>query len=242
MKISGTRPASPVGRINTGRGGKQGAASVSAPREISDTTSIMGIPEAELTPKVRAAIMTLMEEVGRLRQEVENAQRRLEELENYADQDPLIPVFNRRAFVRELSRIKSFSERYNATASLVYIDLNDFKQINDRYGHAGGDAALAHVAGVLRANIRESDIIGRLGGDEFGVILVHADENVARDKAQSLVTALEKTPFEWEGAKIPIRAAHGVYTIKPGVEIATALDEADKAMYARKAQMRGKQD
>ena len=92
----------------------------------------MGIPEAEFTPKVRAAIMALMEEVDRLRRELQQTPARIAYLEQLADEDSLPPIANRRAFVRELSRMMSFAERYDTPASVIYFDVNDLKVINDR--------------------------------------------------------------------------------------------------------------
>ncbi len=236
MKISESRPVR--GARGVARRPAEAAPKLEAPaaepRPIVDSASVMGIPEAEFTPKVRAAIMTLMEEVGRIRQQLEQAQQRIADVERLADQDALLPIANRRAFVRDMSRIMSFSSRYGTPASLVYFDINGFKQLNDTYGHAAGDAALKMVAELLVDQVRESDVVGRLGGDEFGVILVHADEAIANTKAQSLAEAIRSNPLDWEGERLNLDVAHGVYALKPGVDIGEALAKADKAMYAHK--------
>ena len=157
-------------------------AAPAAPRKVADTVSIMGIPEVELTPKVRAAIVTLMAEVESLRHEVEHTRERLAHLERLADQDPLAPIANRRAFVRELSRALSITERYGTPSSLVYFDVNGLKEINDTYGHTAGDEGLLRVASILREHVRDVDVVGRLGGDEFGVIMVQTELEPAFDK------------------------------------------------------------
>ncbi|MEE8145917.1 MAG: diguanylate cyclase, partial [Kiloniellales bacterium] len=90
-----------------------------------------------------------MAEVQRLRDELERAKKRLNQLEALADRDALTPVLNRRAFVRELSRMMAFTVRYKTPSSVLYFDVNGMKQINDSLGHAAGDAALNHLAGVL---------------------------------------------------------------------------------------------
>ena len=123
---------------------------------------------------------------------------RLEAVETVADQDGLLPLLNRRAFVREMSRMISFAERYDVPASLIYFDLDGFKAVNDAHGHAAGDAALTYIADLLRANVRESDIVGRLGGDEFGVILAKADQAQAESKARSLSDLFQRKPFVWQ--------------------------------------------
>ena len=201
---------------------------------MADVVTVMGIPEAELTPKVGEAILSLMTEVDQLRHDLEALRRRLQEAEAEADLDPLVPTLNRRAFVRELSRVISFSERYSFKASLVYFDLNDFKKINDDFGHTCGDMVLLHVANVLAENVRESDVVGRLGGDEFGVILARADEQVAATKAEQLRNAIAAKPASFENREIYISVTPGVSTFRAGDDAGVALDRADQAMYESK--------
>ena len=176
---------------------------------MADSASILGIPEAELTPRVRDAITRLMAEVDSLRQELRNSQRRLEELEELADMDGLLPLLNRRAFMRELTRIKSFADRYQVQAAMIYFDLDNFKQINDTFGHNAGDAVLSHVAMQLQEHVRTSDVVGRLGGDEFGVILAQADAKQALIKGEKLAKEISSKPFDWQGEQIPIELSHG---------------------------------
>jgi diguanylate cyclase (GGDEF)-like protein len=198
MKVGPTGPRiSPpsVRRVEESRTAKVEAAPAQAspPREISDSMTIMGIPEVELTPRVRQALMTLMEEVQNLRRDLQRTSDRLTEVERLADQDSLTPTANRRAFVRELSRAMSQAERYGTPASVVYFDIDSFKGINDTHGHAAGDAALMHVVDIVMRHIRDTDVVGRLGGDEFGVILSHADEATTMEKAEALVSDIRTT-------------------------------------------------
>ena len=214
------------------------AAEADAPRPLSDSVEILGIPEAELTRKVRDALMSLMADVAELRREVAEAREHMADLERMADQDALVPTANRRAFVRELSRAIAATDRYGAKAAVVYFDINGFKKINDTLGHAAGDAALQHIAGILLASVRETDTVGRLGGDEFGVILSHSDEDETREKAEALVRAIRSSPFEWEGQTIAIEIAFGAYTFRPGENADHALAAADQAMYEHKKGMK----
>ena len=149
MKISSKTPKGPAGVTpKSGYSAPQRTTSATkqTAKATTDVSSVLGIPEAEFTPRVRDAIMGLMAEVDRLRQELEQIKKRLETAETEADQDDLLPVLNRRAFIREMSRIMSFGERYDLAASLIYFDLYGFKAVNDTHGHAAGDAALLHVA------------------------------------------------------------------------------------------------
>ncbi len=169
MKIGDSRPVKQVQRY-TDRAKVGSADAPSSERAISNNADFLGISANELTPKVRDAIMQFMVEVENLRQELQQSQSRIEYLERLVDQDSLAPVANRRAFVRELTRVMSFSERYNTPASVIYIDVNGMKTINDTHGHSTGNSALMRVADVLIENVHESDVVGRLGGDKFAII------------------------------------------------------------------------
>ena len=201
---------------------------------VMPTASVLGIPEDEFTPKVRDAIMGLMGEVDSLRHELTQTRQRLEDVEKTADQDGMLPLLNRRAFVRELTRHISAAGRYNTPASLVYFDLNYVKKTNDTYGHAAGDAMLAHFADVLSAHVRDSDCVGRLGGDEFGVLLSHANQEQAQKKADALAAALAASPVQWQDQSIPITFAYGAFELKSGDNPDLAMARADQAMYEQK--------
>jgi diguanylate cyclase (GGDEF)-like protein len=192
------------------------------------------IPDTELTPRVRAMVAALNGEVEMLRRDLQSARDRLELAEKAADQDHLLPILNRRAFVRALGWHIAASARYGTPASLLYCDLDGFKRINDAYGHAGGDAVLAHFAKVLCANVRDSDIVGRIGGDEFGVLLAHANAQQATKKAQALTDALTADMPMWNGARVAVSFSFGAFELSASETAETALMRADEAMYAQK--------
>ena len=200
------------------------------------TASVMGIPEAEFTPRVRDAIMTLMHEVDRLKRELDQTRARAEDLARAADQDMLLPILNRRAFVREISRFIGFSERYGTPAAVIYFDLNNFKAVNDAYGHPAGDSVLRHFAELVSSQIRDTDILARIGGDEFGVSLSHVTADQAAKKAASLVRSLRARPPVWQGKPVPLSFSHGVYELKAGEHPDSAIASADRAMYVQKNQ------
>ena len=212
---------------------------VAAPNRVAgarpvDSASIMGVPQAELTAQVRAALDTLMAEVQDLRGQLELARKRIAYLEDLADRDSLVPVLNRRAFVRELARMISFADRYGAPGSVLYFDIDGMKAINDRYGHAAGDAVIAAAAEALLGKLRGSDLIGRLGGDEFGVVLAKAGRDAAAAKAEDLAGAIRAQPVDWRGATLSVGVSVGVYTFAGGEGADDALNAADRAMYAQK--------
>ena len=212
MKIQGTGSvgrAQPIRRKTIEKTKRTAAASPA--RRINDSASVLGIPQSEMTPKVQKAIMTLMAEVEYMRGELEIAHRQISELEKLTDQDSLIEISNRRAFVREMTRMISYSDRYGINSSLIFLDMNDLKILNDTYGHKVGDQALTHVAKIMIGSLRDSDIIGRLGGDEFGIILPKASEQNANAKAKQILEEIAKNPLKLQGKKIPLQLAYGIF-------------------------------
>ncbi len=207
------------------------AAGVTAPVA---TASVLGIPEAEFTPRVRDAIMTLMHEVERLRGELDRTRSRLDDMSRAADEDMLLPILNRRAFVREITRFIAFAKRHGTPSSVLYFDLDDFKAVNDAHGHAAGDAVLRHFSELLASQIRDTDVLARIGGDEFGIILAHVRLDQARKKGESLAQALRERPPVWDGEPVKLTFSCGCYELAAGQSADLAMNEADRAMYTEK--------
>lgn len=200
----------------------------------------VGVDLERLDPRTRAAVEAFSEEVLFLREAVAELKQSLAEAEALADHDALCPVFNRRAFKRELRREIALAERYGSPLCVIFVDLNKFKAVNDVHGHAAGDAVLIAVAGALESHVRESDIVGRLGGDEFGLILPHASRQDCEAKAKELAAALQALSIRPEGGDGVIHpsASFGVAAWRKGQACDDVLAEADEAMFARKTQIR----
>ena len=236
------RPGEPVGpaarRESVSAASKSGATSAPSATggagAAQDSASIMGVPESELTPNVQRALLSLMGEVDQLRKETEALRAKVRDLENLADHDVFLPVLNRRAFLREVSKALALAERHDAPSALLYMDLNGFKTINDDHGHAAGDTALRRVAELIAAHVRETDAVGRLGGDEFGVVLTLTPAAAAERKAEELAATIAATPIMHEGVELRLGAAWGVRALDKSVDVETAMADADAAMYARK--------
>jgi len=238
MKVRKTGGSTPVSGSNAVRAeSAYRSAEATQARPVpraEDVATVMGIPEAELTPKVRQALQQLMAEVYSLRQELDEARQRVGYLEQLADQDSLAPVLNRRAFVRELGRMAAFEERYGAAGAVLYFDVNGLKVINDTHGHAAGDAVLKRVCEVLLRDTRASDVVGRLGGDEFGVILAQSGVEVAAEKASKLAAAIAAEEVLWEDTPLHVSVAYGAHALSGDQKADEALKAADQAMYANK--------
>lgn len=162
-------------------------------------------------------------------------------MESIATSDPLTGVLNRRGFERKASRRLTESAD-DATGALLFIDLNDFKQINDKYGHEIGDQLLTIASERLRKSLRSCDIIGRPGGDEFVALVPDVDADVADKLAKRLTSALEE-PYLIGREKLQCAASIGLALYPKNANTLTGLlREADQAMYRAKDRCRRASD
>jgi diguanylate cyclase (GGDEF)-like protein len=213
---------------------KRSAPSTTLPANPDEALAQIGMSDAKLAPKQRRTLLSLIAASADLHRQLQEARDRIAALEKLVDEDPLMPVCNRRAFVRELTRMMAYAERYGVPGSLVYFDVNNLKHINDTYGHAAGDAVLMQVARVLVESVRATDVVGRLGGDEFGVLLVQTDNTLAERKGKELASLIEQRPISWHGEKVTASVAFGPRSFRGGENADAVLDEADREMYRRK--------
>ncbi|MGC1778060.1 MAG: GGDEF domain-containing protein, partial [Xanthobacteraceae bacterium] len=198
-----------------------------------------GPPQPPRRPS-RASVMQLAAEVDKLAAQLQASRARIADLEARVDIDPLTDILNRRGFERELARSLAYVKRYGTSAALLYIDLDDFKPVNDGHGHAAGDAVLKAVAVTLLRHVRASDLVARLGGDEFAVLLWNLGEAEAADKAAALEAAVYATPVSWGASTFVVAASVGVAALRPLDTPSMVLQRADIAMYARKAERTGR--
>ena len=158
--------------------------------------------------------------------------------------DSLTGVFNRRAFMERAEKEWAAAQRSRLPLGLLMIDVDYFKDINDKYGHPAGDAALAEVARILASRLRKQDTIGRYGGEEFCVLLPATDENGAATLGETLRTAIENTPLAIAGqnisATISIGASSRVSSAKLPSSFGKLLDAADTALYRAKREGRNR--
>ena len=218
-------------------GGRQAPASSGDDRRA--LLAALGVEPDGLPDTVRAALEALAGEVLSLRQDRTRLQTALEQAELLADHDALCPVFNRRAFERELTREIALAQRFRSPLCLIYLDLDNFKLVNDRFGHATGDTVIQHIAALLLKHVRQTDIVGRLGGDEFGIALTHADFANSRSKAETLVAEIDGLTVRDSGdatlGSVQLGASCGVVEWQPQTSAAQLLHLADEAMFRAKA-------
>ena len=198
----------------------------------------MGLPQERLTDEF-PPLASLLAENERLKRELAVVRARVSELEARADVDPLLDILNRRGFERELKRALAHIKRYGTEVALMFVDLDDFKGVNDRYGHGAGDALLKAVARELVGHVRASDVVGRLGGDEFGALIWHAGEEQALAKARELESLIARVVIIHGKARIEAAASVGMALLVADTPPEDMIGAADHAMYARKQERRG---
>jgi diguanylate cyclase (GGDEF)-like protein len=177
----------------------------------------------------------LIEEISALRGKVARLQERVEQLDQLAHQDSMINLPNRRGFMRELERLIARVDRYGLNAAMLFVDVDGLKIINDTFGHRAGDEALIEVANLLAKGVRHSDVVARIGGDEFGILLECADEDAAQETAARLIDQICSCEFLHDGEALPLSVAIGVGMIDALDTPEAIMARADEAMYRRKA-------
>jgi diguanylate cyclase (GGDEF)-like protein len=177
----------------------------------------------------------LVSEISALRAKVAQLQGRVEQLDLLAHEDSLVELPNRRGFVRALERLIDRVSRYNEKASLLFVDLDGLKLINDSFGHPAGDKALIQVARLLLGGVRKSDVVARIGGDEFAILLGHSDEDSARETARRLIDDIAGSQFTHGGQTLPLSVAIGAGPIHGDDTPEAAIARADQEMYRHKA-------
>jgi diguanylate cyclase (GGDEF)-like protein/PAS domain S-box-containing protein len=211
--------------------------SVLEAREISDSFEIQladGRVFTELDFPVRdrsgrfIGHLWIYEDVTRERQTAE-------QLIYLAERDPLTGLYNRHRFQSELERVVSEAERREERCAVIFFDLDEFKEINDNFGHRAGDALLIRVAGEVGTLVRRNEIFARLGGDEFAILLPNVRANEAEVLAERVVRAVAQIPFRFEGRNLRLTASLGVAYLPDHASDADELvARADIAMYQAK--------
>jgi len=154
--------------------------------------------------------------------------------------DDLTGIANRRHLLQQIDMRLTEARRIRMPLSLLMIDLDHFKDVNDRFGHLAGDAVLKEVALIIESRIRASDLVGRYGGEEFAVLLPHTSLQAAATLAEDLRGAIENTVVSWEDLRVHVTVSIGVHTSLPSAPLSrnALIEGADHAMYQAKTQGR----
>ncbi len=197
---------------------------------------------AQLSKDLRRTINRVKREIGRTRSELERTKGELEtlrkQLEKYREQsiiDELTKVLNRRGIMDVLSREMARSRRFNTPLSVIILDIDDFKKVNDTYGHLVGDKVLQAVASIVKENLRATDVVGRYGGEEFLVVLPDTDAEGARVVAEKLRKAIEKKVYKYKDKTFKVTVSLGVAQMREGDTPESLINRADRALYLSKS-------
>jgi diguanylate cyclase (GGDEF)-like protein/PAS domain S-box-containing protein len=183
--------------------------------------------------------LVIVQDVTSLADAITDLRRARDEARQRASVDGLTGVANRGHFLEMAARSIGAARRYQRQLSLLMLDVDRFKAINDTYGHAAGDATLVSLVKVCSHGLREGDLIGRLGGDEFAVLLPETAPAVAGQVAGRLRDALAAAAVSWEGERLPLEVSFGVASLgSQGDTLDALLARADEALYQAKRQGR----
>ena len=184
----------------------------------NDGTSLRGMLERALVVAAEA------------QQQLAEQSERIAVLETLSYRDELTGLINRRGYYEQLGHALAVSQRLESTGVLSFIDLDNFKAINDSLGHQAGDEVLRHVARLLRGSVRAIDVAARVGGDEFAVILVHTSAHNGRQRIRSLEREVNQLIVAFDNAQIPVRASFGVVDFDLSDDIVSLIAQADSEM------------
>jgi diguanylate cyclase (GGDEF)-like protein len=201
--------------------------------EALDECKTQHINLDEITSKFRDIQTHMTEEVQKANAIISELTKKVETLEEASNIDPLTKVFNRRALTSYLETMCS-NKKTNYESHLLILDLDDFKQINDTYGHVAGDKILIFLSNILRKTIRDGDRIFRYGGEEFIIVLNRIDDSLCNKIAKRLLSLVSSNKLIYKGENLYVTMSIGATKYHQGDTPESFIDRADKALYKAK--------
>jgi diguanylate cyclase (GGDEF)-like protein len=198
-----------------------------AKRTISDVATLLCGADGMSSESVAQSIAALVEEIERLRREVDLSRHYENFLGEEADRHPTLPVLNRRALMRALGQLLVASEQAEVPGSLLYLHVGGIERLRVLHGLAASDAALTHVAQLMRSEFRQTDLIGYLDGGDFAVALALAEPAAAMEKARSLAEHLAEQPLVWQDNRFLFTIAFGLAHFRADLSAEATLALAD---------------
>ena len=169
-----------------------------------------------------------------LEEENKHLKARIAELERLVRRDTLTPLYNRRHFIDVLDRWSWRAHRYGGDFALLFIDVDQLKAVNDAHGHDAGDTLLVAIAKTLQSCVRRSDVVARMGGDEFGILLENIKPEALPAKAEKIAKSVARKRIDYNGETLEPSISVGHTVIEGGVSAAELLLRADRSMYKAK--------
>lgn len=190
----------------------------------------------KIDPAMRALLEDLLDAAAATEQALADQRLRISQLESLSHTDELTGLLNRRGLQSELERALARARRHGEQGLLVISDLDDFKAVNDGYGHPAGDAVLQGVATLLQKRTRSSDAVARPGGDEFAILLTDTPPSRASKLAYELSFLLNELVVPWGRSEIPVSASLGAAAYDRNSRVPALLLCADRALYEQKSE------
>jgi diguanylate cyclase (GGDEF)-like protein len=200
--------------------------------------TLMARLKHEPTQDLHDLLLSALDCAAEAEQTIATQSARIAELEALSQTDPLTGLANRRGFELSFVQAVELANRHDETGVVILIDMDYFKAINDSYGHDAGDAALCHTARTLQNGLRSTDVLARIGGDEFAAVLLRADPIAGMQQAERLQEMLNASILRWRNIELPVHASFGACTFGPGDDFEVILRRADMAMYTDKRNRR----
>jgi len=203
------------------------------------TYSVMMTPVMKQVKRAATKSITLNED---LKEEIEQRNRAEKELVLMATTDPLTNISNRRAFYSAANKELHRAERYQKSCCLVLLDIDNFKKVNDEYGHAAGDSTLIKFVQICQAELRESDLIGRIGGDEFAIFLPETDKQSAIEITERLREAIAKSQVKTQSKEFSFTTSIGAICVEEALNVTleSFMNRTDQALYRAKNEGRNR--
>ncbi|MDP3705506.1 MAG: GGDEF domain-containing protein [Legionellaceae bacterium] len=200
---------------------------------LLSTLQLLHLEEEKLIDEGGVKTQYVIQNFNDVTKSLENAIR---QLEYHSTRDPLTNLYNRRSFDELLNDEVSRSTRYHHEFSFIFIDIDDFKSINDSYGHAVGDAVLVQITNIFHKNSRKQDVVGRFAGDEFSIILPETNVDSAINFAEKIRKMVQDTQFDtMQGSHFQCTISIGITTFPHGAKNSLSLlRNADNALYRAK--------
>lgn len=194
-------------------------------------------PEPLILPRLDVSTITEARAVlGEAERTIRAQEKRIRQLENIALTDELTGLLNRRGFLKAFQReLAAAGREAKAHGVLIMVDLDGFKSINDLWGHAAGDDYLQTVAHALLSDVRATDVVSRIGGDEFAVLITRIDETAGVARMHVLEKSFNSRMMQWDRKPLPLRASFGLAPYKANDAPETIMEAADLKLYAHKA-------
>ena len=204
-----------------------------SPWSGSEAFAMEGLLAGGMTPEIQKAFDNLARQIEPLRAEIDRARGREAHFKELAEKHSLLPIASRREFLRELAHVLNNMQHLTPPPNLMILHIRNADDVRLHSGRRALDGLLTHVCEVVRERLHPTDVLGSLGGNDFGVILLVGDQERARAKVAELTDALVAMPFSWRGSAIPIVAAAGAAAMTSASTTDAAVDAADRDLTGR---------